>query len=247
VATGDAYTEPAHKNTDAVMALDLATGKILWSVQDFENDVWLVACAQEPTENCPKELGPDYDFGTSPILMNLPNGRRVLLAGQKSGQVFAHDPDDNGKLLWKASFVEKIGESEILFGGAADDRTAYFGLDNGTVAAVDPATGQRKWFLPPRPPGPRRGITAALTAIPGVVFAGFQSGVLRAYAAETGQEIWSIDTLREFPTVNKVPAKGGSMGAPGPTVAGGMLFVGSGYVGLGNGTPGNVLLAFGLP
>ena len=247
VATGDAYTEPAHRNTDAVMALHMDTGKILWSVQDYEDDVWLVACAQEPTENCPKDLGPDYDFGASPILMNLPNGRRVLLAGNKSGQVFAHDPDDNGKLLWKSSFVEKIGESEILFGGAADDRTAYFGLDNGTVAAVDPVTGQRKWFLPPRPAGPRRGITAALTAIPGVVFAGFQSGVLRAYAADTGQEIWSIDTLREFPTVNKVPAKGGSMGAPGPTVAGGMVFVGSGYVGLGNGTPGNVLLAFGLP
>jgi len=247
VATGDGYTEPAHKNTDAVMALHMDTGRILWSVQDYENDVWLVACAQEPTENCPKDLGPDYDFGASPILQTLPNGRRVLLAGNKSGQVFAHDPDDNGKLLWKATLVEKIGESEILFGGAADGRTAYFGLDNGTVAAIDPATGGRKWFLPPRPAGPRRGITAALTAIPGVVFAGFQSGVLRAYAAETGQEIWSIDTLREFPTVNKVPAKGGSMGAPGPTIAGGMVFVGSGYVGLGNGAPGNVLLAFGLP
>ena len=247
VATGDAYTEPAHRNTDAVMALHMDTGKILWSVQDFENDVWLVACAQEPTENCPKDLGPDYDFGTSPILMTLPNGRRVLLAGQKSGQVHAHDPDDSGKHLWTATLVEKIGESEILFGGAADDRNAYFALDNGTVAAIDPATGQRKWFLPPRPAGPRRGVTAAITAIPGVLFAGFQSGVLRAYASETGQEIWSVDTLREFPTVNKVSARGGSMGAPGPTVAGGMLFVGSGYVGLGNGTPGNVLLAFGLP
>lgn len=247
VATGDAYTEPAHANTDAVMAIHMDTGKILWSVQDFGNDAWLGGCGQQANENCPKELGPDYDFGTSPILMTLPTGRRVLLAGQKSGQVFAHDPDDNGKLLWTALFVEKIGESEILFGGAADDRTAYFGLDNGTVAAVDPTTGQRKWFLPPRPAGPRRGITAALTSIPGAVFVGFQSGTLRAYAAETGQEIWSIDTLREFPTVNKVPAKGGSMGAPGPTVAGGMMFVGSGYVGLGNGTPGNVLLAFGLP
>jgi polyvinyl alcohol dehydrogenase (cytochrome) len=247
VATGDGYTEPAHENTDAVMAIHMDTGKILWSVQDYENDVWLVACAQEPTENCPKDLGPDYDFGASPILQTLPDGRRVLLAGNKSGQVFAHDPDANGKLLWKATLVQKIGESEILFGGAADGRTAYFGLDNGTVAAIDPATGERKWFLPPRPPGPRRGITAALTAIPGVVFAGGQDGTLRAHAADTGQVVWSIDTLRDFPTVNRVPAKGGSMGAPGPTVAGGMLFVGSGYVGLGNGTPGNVLVAFGLP
>jgi hypothetical protein len=45
-------------------------------------------------------------------------------------------------------------------------------------------------------------------------------------------------------TVNGVAAKGGAMGAPGPTVAGGMLFLGSGYTGLGNGRGGNVLLAF---
>ena len=132
VATGDAYTEPAPKTTDAVMAIHMDTGAVLWSVQDYENDAWLVACAQDPTENCPKNLGPDYDFGASPILKTLPDGKRALLAGQKSGQVFAHDPDDRGKLLWKAALVEKIGESEILFGGAADEGTAYFALDNGS-------------------------------------------------------------------------------------------------------------------
>ena len=247
VATGDAYTEPAAPTTDAVMAIHMDTGKVLWSVQDYENDAWLVACAQDATENCPKNLGPDFDFGASPILQTLPNGRRVLLAGQKSGQVFAHDPDDRGKLLWKVALVDKIGESEILFGGAADEGTAYFGLDNGSLGALDPATGQRKWFLPPRPAGPRRGITAALTAIPGAVFVGSQDGTVRAHASHDGRVLWSFNTLQDFMTVNRVPARGGSMGAPGPTVAGGLLFVGSGYVGLGNGTPGNVLLVFGLP
>jgi polyvinyl alcohol dehydrogenase (cytochrome) len=206
-----------------------------------------VACAQDATENCPKNLGPDFDFGASPILHSLPGGQRLLLAGQKSGQVFAHDPDHQGRLVWKTALIDKIGESEILFGGAADDRTAYFGLDNGSLAALDPATGQRKWFLPPRPQGPRRGMTAALTAIPGVVFAGGQDGTLRAYASEDGRVLWTFNMLHEFTTVNRVPARGGAMGAPGPVVAGGMLIVGSGYVGLGNGTPGNVLLAFGLP
>jgi polyvinyl alcohol dehydrogenase (cytochrome) len=143
--------------------------------------------------------------------------------------------------------VEKIGESEILFGGAADEQTGYFALDNGSVGAVDPATGQRKWFLPPRPQGPRRGVTAALTAIPGAVFAGGQDGTIRAHASEDGRVLWSFNMLQDFTTVNATPARGGSMGAPGPVVAGGMLFVGSGYVGLGNGTPGNVLLVFGLP
>jgi polyvinyl alcohol dehydrogenase (cytochrome) len=247
VATGDAYTEPAHRNTDAVMAIDLDTGRIVWSVQDYENDAWLVACAQNPTENCPKDLGPDYDFGAAPMLMTLAGGRRVLLAGQKSGQVFAHDPDRQGVLVWKTALVEKIGESEILFGGAADGAAAYFGLDNGSIGAVDPATGQRRWFNPPAPAGPRRGFTAALTAIPGIVFAGNQDGTLRAYDAGTGRLVWTFNMLQEFATVNRVPARGGGMGGPGPAVAGGMLFVPSGYVGLGNGTPGNVLLAFGLP
>lgn len=83
--------------------------------------------------------------------------------------------------------------------------------------------------------------------MPGVVFAGSQDGTLRAYASGTGGIIWTFNMLQDFRTVNGVPARGGSMGAPGPTVAGGLLFVGSGYVGLGNGSPGNVMLAFGLP
>lgn len=247
VATGDAYTEPAAATTDAVMAIHLDTGKVLWSVQDFENDAWLVGCAQERTENCPKDLGPDFDFGAPPILHTLPDGRRLLLAGQKSGQVFAHDPDRQGALVWKALLVEKVGAAEILFGGAADDQAAYFGLDNGVLAALDPATGKQKWSLPARPQGPRRGFTAALTAIPGVVFAGGQDGMLKAFASDSGRAVWQFNMLQEFKTVNRVAAKGGSMGAPGPTVAGGLVFVGSGYVGLGNGTPGNVLLAFGFP
>jgi polyvinyl alcohol dehydrogenase (cytochrome) len=140
-----------------------------------------------------------------------------------------------------------IGVSEILCGGAADGAAGYFGLDNGSIAAVDPATGQRKWFNPPAAPGPRRGFTAALTAIPGIVLAGNQDGTLRAYDSGTGRLVWTYSMLQDFTTVNSVPARGGGMGAPGPTVAGGMLFVPSGYTGLGNGTAGNVLLAFGVP
>jgi polyvinyl alcohol dehydrogenase (cytochrome) len=244
IATGDAYTEPAPPTTDAVMALDMDTGKVLWVVQDTEHDAWLVGCAQDRSENCPKDLGPDFDFGAPPILHALPDGRRLLLAGQKSGQVFAHDPDRQGTLVWTATLVKKVGEAEILFGGAADERSAYFGLDNGTLVALDVATGAQRWSTMVTSTSARRGLTAALTAIPGVVFAGAQDGVLRAFSTDTGKVIWDYNTLQEFKTVNGVAARGGSMGAPGPTVAGGMLFVGSGYPGLGNGMPGNVLLAF---
>jgi polyvinyl alcohol dehydrogenase (cytochrome) len=169
----------------------------------------------------------------------------VLLAGQKSGQVFAHDPDRQGSVVWTATLVEKLGDAEILFGGAADDQAAYFGLSNGVLTALDLATGARRWSTSVPSSAARRGLTAALTTIPGIVFSGGQDGMFRAFSTETGQIVWDYNLLQDFKAVNGVAAKGGSMGAPGATVAEGMLFIPSGYVGLGNGTPGNVLLAFG--
>ena len=249
IGTGDAYTEPAPKTTDAIMALSMDTGKVLWSVQDTENDAWLFNCGSAtPPENCPSELGPDWDFGASPILRTLPGGRRILVAGQKSGMVWGHDPDEQGAVVWKAQLVEKLALGMITFGGAADQQSAYFGLRTGGVAAVNLATGEKRWFTPvapaPGPPGPR-GETAAITAIPGVIFSGSWEGILRAFATDDGRLLWEYNTAREFQTVNGVPAKGGSMGAPGPVIVGGTMFVGSGYV-FGAGTPGNVLLAFSV-
>ena len=89
-----------------------------------------------------------------------------------------------------------------------------------------------------------KGIVAAVTLIPGVLFAGGMDGILRAVQPENGNPIWEFNTAQEFKTVNGVPAKGGSIGAGGAAVADGMVFVGSGYVGFQNGVPGNVLLAF---
>jgi polyvinyl alcohol dehydrogenase (cytochrome) len=253
IGTGDAYTEPAGKNTDAVMALDMGTGKVLWSVQDTEGDAWLSGCggggANNPdgiSESCPKPLGPDFDFGSSMILRTLPDGHRILVAGQKSGMVWAHDPDQEGKVLWRTQLVDKLALGMITFGGAADDQNAYFGLRSGGVAAVSLKTGEKKWFTPlsgQRPGGPFQGQTAALTVIPGVVFSGGWDGFLRAFSAEDGNLIWEVNTAHDYKTVNEVKSNGGSMAAPGPTIAGGRLFVGSGYL-FGGGTPGNVLLAF---
>jgi polyvinyl alcohol dehydrogenase (cytochrome) len=248
VGTGDAYLPPVSPNTDAIMALDLKTGKIVWSAQDTPNDAWVSGCGGEiKSENClpPADLGPDYDFGASPILKTLPNGHRILVAGQKSGMVWGHDPDREGTVVWKAQLVQKLALGMITFGGAADDQNAYFGLRTGGIAVVRMDTGEKKWFTPvvPTPgPGPK-GETAAITAIPGAVFSGGWDGVLRAFSTEDGHLLWEYNTVHDYDTVNHVPGKGGSMAAPGPTVAAGMLFAGSGYV-FGAGTPGNVLLAF---
>jgi polyvinyl alcohol dehydrogenase (cytochrome) len=248
IGTGDAYTETEQplKTTDGVVALNMDTGKVLWSAQDTENDVWLAGCGPQSTsENCPKDMGPDYDFGSSPILRTLPNGRRILVAGQKSGIVWAHDPDKQGAVVWKAQLVDRLQRGVITFGGAADEQNVYFGLSTGGIAAVQLATGEKKWFTPiaAESQGQRGGQTAALTEIPGVIFSGGWDGMLRAFSTTDGRPLWQYNTLQDVKTVNGVAAKGGSMGAPGPTIAGGMLFVGSGYT-FGAGTTGNLLLAF---
>jgi polyvinyl alcohol dehydrogenase (cytochrome) len=250
VGTGDAYLPPAAKTTDAIVALDMATGKIIWAHQDTENDAWLANCeSKNVSENCPKDLGPDFDFGSSPILRTLPNGHRILVAGQKSGMVWGHDPDREGTVRWKAQLVPNLALGMITFGGGADEQNAYFGLKTGGVAALQLTTGEKRWFtsVEPRPGAGPGGLNAALTVIPGVVFSSGWDGVVRAFSSEDGRLIWQYNTVRDFRTVNGPPARGGSMGAPGPTIADGTLFVGSGYVfGRWGGTPGNVLLAFSV-
>jgi polyvinyl alcohol dehydrogenase (cytochrome) len=253
VGTGDAYTEPAAKTSDSIVALNMDTGKILWVFQDTKNDAWMLGCGpRNQAESCPKDLGPDWDYAASPILRTLPNGKQVVVVAAKSGNVFGLDPDNKGAPLWKTGLAEKRPGASglIVFGGTADEQAAYFALNQvGGVVALGLATGERKWFTPLAPAEiagepPRPGQSAAVTSIPGVVFSGGWDGMLRALSTEDGRIIWEYNTVREYPTVNGVAAKGGSMGAPGPTVAGGMLFVGSGYIGVMGGLPGNVLLAF---
>jgi polyvinyl alcohol dehydrogenase (cytochrome) len=252
VGTGDAYSEPAAATTDAIVAMDLDSGKILWSVQDTPNDAWLARCdGAQRSENCPKELGPDQDFGSPPILKTLAGGRTILVAGQKSGNVWAHDPDQKGAVVWRTALVSdttKFG-GKIIWGGTADDQNAYFGLGPGGIGAVQLRDGERRWFnaLQPAPAmAAHPGQDGPLTAIPGVVFSGGWDGVLRALSAADGHVIWEYNTVQDYRTVNGVAARGGSMGAAGPVVAGGTLLVPSGYIGVKNGMPGNVLLAFGL-
>jgi polyvinyl alcohol dehydrogenase (cytochrome) len=92
--------------------------------------------------------------------------------------------------------------------------------------------------------GGAQGVVAAVSLIPGVLFAAGMDGILRAVSPSDGSPIWEFNTAQEFDTENKVHAKGGSIGAGGPSIANGMVFVSSGYVGFQNGVPGNVLLAF---
>ncbi|MGE0360101.1 MAG: PQQ-binding-like beta-propeller repeat protein [Vicinamibacterales bacterium] len=257
VATGNAYTEPAAATSDAVLALALDTGAVQWATQVTPGDVYVIGC-KPGNANCPDDEGPDFDFGNSPILRRLANGRSVIVVGQKSGVAYGLDPDNKGAVLWRYRAGQGSALGGIEWGSAADERLMFIPVSDvlhanaGGLHAVSLASGERVWQAAPVPAGCTTGLgcsaaqSAAISVIPGVVFSGAVDGHLRAYDAADGRVIWDVNTARDFATVNGVAASGGSIDGPGPTIAGGMLFTGSGY-GRWRGRPGNVLLAFGLP
>ncbi len=256
IGTGNSYTGPAVKTSDSVIAMDLKTGKIVWWNQVTGGDAFLVGC-RPGLENCPKEVGPDHDFGNAPILRTLPGGKRIIVIGQKSGNVWGLDPDNEGKVLWSFKAGKGGALGGIEWGSAADDTTAYIPVSDvltppneaGGLFALKLTDGQTLWHTP----APKlecntgRGCTGAQSApvsvIPGVVFSGSVDGHMRAYSTRDGSILWDFNTVREYDTVNKVPAKGGSIDAAGPAIADGLLITNSGYA-LWRGLPGNVLLAF---
>ena len=263
--TGDAYVDPADEGTDAIVAFDLATGKRLWVQQKTPGDVFNFGCIDPRHFNCPPRPGPDVDFGSSPILQDLGNGHRVLLAGQKTGLMYGLDPDDGGKELWQVRVGAGSGLGGIEWGSATDGTNVYAANSDistltpiapgatrppaGGLAAIDIRTGQLVWkVMPPKPacegqPGCTAGQLAAVTVIPGVVFSGSMDGHLRAYSTKDGAILWDFDTEPSIATVNGVKAHGGSMSGSGPVVSGDMVFVLSGFTGT-SGMPGNLLLAF---
>ncbi len=153
----------------------------------------------------------------------------------------AHERVRQGDGRWSAGARGEL-PGGIFWGAAINEDTAYFGLSRGGMGAIDIVNGKRLW-LSPLNSAKKVSYASATSAFPGVALQGSSDGLLQAVSTKDGALLWSFETRRDFETVNKVKARGGSISAPGPIVADGMVFVGSGYAILG-GTPGNVLLAF---
>ncbi len=270
VGTGENSSGPATTTSDAILAVDVKTSEVKWSYQGYAGDAWNMSCGTADKVNCPQDPGPDYDMGSSPILSVLADGKRVLIAAQKSGMVHALDPDHGGRLLWQRQIAKGGVLGGIEWGPASDGRRVYvaiadmrwtsadlldpkLGVDakaGGGVVALDLKDGHVLWQAPAVECGARPGCspaqTAAVTAIPGVVFAGGMSGHLRAFDADSGALLWSYDTVRDFDTVNGAKGRGGALDASGAVVVDGWVYTVSGYSKWG-GLPGNVLLAFAVP
>jgi len=270
VTTGDNYSQPASATSDAVLALSLETGKILWTKQMFAGDAYNVTCGAPGKVNCPDSPGPDYDFGAPAILTDLKNGQRLLVLAQKSGAVYALDPDKHGTLVWQSQVGKGGPLGGIEWGVSFDGNRVYtaladmvftapqmpgqaFGMDpikGGGLFALKIENGERLWMTPAPPCDKNRqpcspAQSAAVSAIPGAVFSGSLDGHIRAFSTADGKIIWDYDTEHDYQTVNGVTAKGGSLNAGGPVVAGGVVLINSGYGQFGE-APGNVLLAFAV-
>jgi polyvinyl alcohol dehydrogenase (cytochrome) len=267
VATSNSHTDAFHDGADSVIAMDMKTGVIRWKNQLLKDDNYIIGCPA--AANCPHPVGPDFALGDSVILHTLKDGRQMLIAGQKSGDVYALDPDADGKIIWRHRLSSGSALGGVEFGSAADDDNVYVGISDVVnfrdpkpgLTAIRIADGAILWNTP-APKTPCRwtnvfcsgAISMAVTAIPGAVFAASMDGHFRAYAAEDGNVVWDFNTAVD-PIIDVLgkPAYGGVMDGAGPTIVNGMVYVHSGYAGRSTanihdlkGKEGNLLIAFSV-
>ena len=259
--TGDNYSAPATPTSDAIVAMEIESGKLRWVWQPTKGDVWNVSCIMPGEASCPRNPGADWDFGAAVILAGSPDGQ-LLLAGQKSGWIYALNPS-GPKMVWKT----KVGRGGMLggiqFGMAVSGNTLFVPVNDWPdgkqsaasarpgLYALDVRDGHRLWQSPNTEATCASkgnlctlGISAAVTATADIVMAGASDGWLRIYDQKTGTVLWRYDTTKPVPTVGGGYAAGGSIGGgASPISFHGMLIVESGYGFSGN-MPGNVMLAF---
>ena len=258
VATGEKMSSPATLTSDAIFAMDLDDGAVNWVFQATANDVWNVACDTENDHSCPPEGGPDFDFGAATMLLTASDGQELVIGGQKSGIVHAVNPDD-GSVLWQTRVGRGGIQGGVHFGMAAAGDRLFVpisdmadGREYETPAkpglhALDIRTGELLWHAPTPDVCAGRdfchpGISQAVTAAGGLVYAGGMDGVLRVHDMETGAVRWEIDSTAEFTTITGETTRGGSFGgAAGPIIHHGELALSSGY-GIYNHMAGNLLL-----
>ncbi|MDX1491697.1 MAG: PQQ-binding-like beta-propeller repeat protein [Pseudohongiellaceae bacterium] len=269
VGTGEATSAPAHKNTDAILAIDLKSGEIVWSFQATANDIFLVGCYGRSL-NCEEDtVFKDFDFGGALSLGKLPDGRDIILGGQKSGTLWALDPDSEGAVVWTSQMGQGGPNGGIHWGITANKQTVFAPInrtfsgrtpppdlvDQPGMYAINIANGERRWVQETKPVcneqrkekilacERRLGLSGAPALIDGAVVTGSIDGMLYAFDAQTGEILFQFDAVNEFETLNGITAKGGSFDSAGIVAGNGLLLVNSGYA-LFNELPGNVLLGF---
>ncbi|HJO10806.1 MAG TPA: PQQ-binding-like beta-propeller repeat protein [Gammaproteobacteria bacterium] len=264
VTTGENTSHPTTNTSDAIIALDIETGEANWVFQALENDMWNFGCSARGP-NCiilDDTNSVDFDFGGPAILVGT-DEKDLLVAGQKSGDLWALDPE-TGELVWN----QRVGEGTALGGNhwgiATDSERAFMTINdprgmNGNsrpgIYSYFVGTGEPSWFYEVQPECNdqrseriRRceslyGFSATPLSVDGAVITGGLDGRLFVFNSDSGELIFQYDTAKDYETVNGVEGYGGSIDSHSIAAGSGMVFVGSGY-GQFRQVPGNVLLAF---
>jgi polyvinyl alcohol dehydrogenase (cytochrome) len=273
--TGDNYSHPATPTSDAVVALQMKTGKIVWARQTLPADVYNSACSVKASDNCPDEPGPDYDFGSSALLVRSPEGREMLLAGQKSGVVYALDPAQKGKILWQTRVGKGGINGGVQWGMASDGQKVYAATGDsvktpqssadslgslvgnasydpfagGGLTALRLSDGSKAWFAPPAACSPpRAGCSPAQEAAVTMIPGVVFSGSIDGHMRAFDAEDGKV--LWDVDTVKDYATVNG-VAAKGGSLDGAGAVISGGMIFINSGyprnggIPGNVLLAFG--
>ncbi|KAK0658017.1 quinon protein alcohol dehydrogenase-like superfamily [Cercophora newfieldiana] len=118
---------------EAVIALDLTTGKPNWVRRLSPLDAWTLVCGVPgaiPRDEalCPHEPGPDADFGMAPAFVpssTSGGGKDVVTLGQKNGNLYALDAA-TGKIEWATATSPGGPGGGLMWGVAADEARVYF-------------------------------------------------------------------------------------------------------------------------
>ena len=273
VATGENTSHPGTDTSDAVIALDLDTGKEAWKFQAMSSDVWNMACsASKETSgpNCPWNIegdpgiGRDFDFGASAILAQGAGGKELILAGQKSGDTWALDAQTGAK-IWNVRFGQGTALGGVHWGIATDGQRLIATINDPIIAgaqipkpgvfAVDIKTGKAVWGYDAKPNcdgargksvtncAAKYGFSAAPLIVDGAVVAATLGGEVMIFDGKTGAVLNTLDTIGPQSTINDIAGKGGSIDSHAISAGAGMIFINSGY-GAFNQTAGNVLIAY---
>lgn len=177
-ATGENTSWPATDTSDAIIAYDLKTGDRRWIFQATKADIWNYACGRRgPNCDWPGEYhSPDHDFGASPMLITLKDGRELLIAGQKSGVLWAIDPD-TGQQVWGNRIGLGSANGGMHWGLAFDGERIFAPLNDpprpvdnpnwgAGIHAVNASTGEIEWTYQPNARDCGADIPAAKTRKP---------------------------------------------------------------------------------
>lgn len=286
--TSQNLTQPVTEYADSIVAIDLNTGAVKWHYKAIEDDAYNATCDLDtPVVNfCD---GPDHDWDViTPLLTKNSAGADVIIAGDKSGNVFSLNPA-SGTLIWENRIGAggKLGgihwamavNSSHVFVGIADVTAAkssvidsllgtdIFGFTSIAVPmiqvpnampglyALDKDTGIVAWEF--HDTHFADGVlvdsiySAGLTVTNDLLFAASLDGVVKAFRAADGEQLWSFDTAINVTDKYGRAGNGGTVESVGPVIAGNNMLLNSGYNTFGGTNefqsgPGNALFVFKL-